>query len=193
MRKLLIAIIFLVVVAVGGVKRFDYLATKPMDPDAFSLVNKVEIYTGYLAMTIAGYPLYPEISIEMFYMLLPSSKEKELVFENDFFLESKVIKEAIANYSGPVRLVWHFRHYNLGESEARVALALNTGTLHIEGDKVLVKVPCTWPRYSDYRNHTAKTSLVRYPEIGVQEGLFWVLEQERWIFPYTAVWISQLP
>jgi hypothetical protein len=193
MRKLLIAIIFLVVVAVGGVKRFDYLATKPMDPDAFSLVNKVEIYTGYLAMTIAGYPLYPEISIEMYYMLLPSSEEKELVFENDFFLESKVIKEAIANYSGPVRLVWHPRHYNLGESEARVALALNTGTLHIERDKVLVKVPCTWPRYSDYRNHTAKTPLVRYPEIGVQEGLFWVLEQERWIFPYTAVWVSQLP
>ena len=193
MRKLLIAIIFLVLVAAGGVKRLDYLATKPMDPDAFSWLNKAEIYTGYLAMAFVGYALYPEISIEMFYMLLPSSEGKELVFENDFSRDSKVVREAIANYSGPVRLVWHPRHYNLGESEARVALALNTGTLHIERDKVLVKVPCTWPRYSDYRNHTAKTPLVRYPEIGVQEGLFWVLEQERWIFPYTAVWVSQLP
>lgn len=192
MRKLLIAIIFLVLVAAGGVKRFDYLATKPMDPDSFSWLNKAEIYTGYLAMAFVGYALYPEISIEMFYMLLPSSEGKELVFENNFYRDSKVVSEAIANYSGPARLVWHPRHYNLGESEARVALALNTGTLHIEEDKIFVKVPCRWPQYSDYRDHTVKTPLVKYPEIGVQEGLFWVLEQERWIFPYTAVWTSQL-
>ena len=192
-RKFLFATIFFVVIAIIGVQRFDYLATKPMDPDAFSWFNKIEIYTGYLAMTVTGYILYPEIAIEMFRMLLPSSEGKELVFESDFFLESKVVKNAVANYSGPVRLVWHFSHYNLGESEARVALTLNTGTLHIDGDKVFVKVPCTWPQYSDHRNHSHKTPLVRYPEIGVQEGLFWVLEQERWIYPYTAVWVSQLP
>ena len=29
--------------------------------------------------------------------------------------------------------------------------------------------------------------------IRVQEGLFWVLEQEGWIHPYTAVWEADLP
>jgi len=30
-------------------------------------------------------------------------------------------------------------------------------------------------------------------DIRVQEGLFWVLEQEGWIHPYTAIWEADLP
>ena len=41
-RKFLFATIFFVVIAIIGVQRFDYLATKPMDPDAFSWINKIE-------------------------------------------------------------------------------------------------------------------------------------------------------
>ena len=188
MRKLLLTILVLITFAVVGVKRFDYLATKPMDPQEFSWFNKAEIYTGFLAMMIVGFPIYPEISKEMWYMLLPSSEGKELIFEDDFFKDSKVIKRAIANYAGPKRVTWHPSHYNLGESEARVALTFNGGTLYLENGEVIVKVPCAWPRYSNYRNPSEKTPLIRWPEISVQEGLFWVLEQERWIYPFTAVW-----
>ena len=138
--------------------------------------NKVEIYTGYVAMMVFGYPLYPEISIEMWFMLFPSSEGKELIFDDDFFLKSRIVKKAIGNYTKPQRLTWHPSHYNLGESEARVALTFNGGTLHIENDTIQVKVPCAWPRYSDYRDHSAKTPLVRFPKIEVQEGLFWILE-----------------
>ena len=69
----MIVFLVLLVLLVGGVKRFDYLATRPMDLSEFSWFNKIEIYTGYLAMMVAGYPLYPEISAEMWYMLFPSS------------------------------------------------------------------------------------------------------------------------
>ncbi len=31
------------------------------------------------------------------------------------------------------------------------------------------------------------------PKIAVQEGLFWILQQEGWIYPYTAVWEADLP
>ncbi len=188
MRRFLITLACLGLLVTGGVKRFDYLATKPMDPEAFSWFNKVEIYTGYLAMMIVGFPIYPEISKEMWYMLFSSSENREIVFEDDFFKESKIIKRAVANYSGPKRVTWNPSHYNLGESEARVALTFNGGTLYMEGTQITVKVPCAWPQYSNYRDHSEKTPLVSWPEISVQEGLFWVLEEERWIHPYTAVW-----
>ena len=188
----MIVITVLVVLLVGGVKRFDYLATRPMDLNEFSWFNKIEIYTGYLAMMVAGYPLYPEISAEMWYMLFPSSEDKEIIFEDDFFMESIVVKQAIAGYTKPKRINWNPRHYNLGESEARVALTFNGGTLYRDDHQVLVKVPCAWPQYSNYRDHSEKTPLVRWPEISVQEGLFWVLEEERWIYPFTAVWVSSV-
>ena len=192
LKKIVIVFLVLLVLLVGGVKRFDYLATRPMDLSEFSWLNKIEIYTGYLAMMVAGYPLYPEISAEMWYMLFPSSEDKEIIFEDDFFMESTVVKQAIAGYTKPKRITCNPRHYNLGESEARVALTFNGGTLYREDDQVLVKVPCTWPQYSNYRDHLEKTPLVRWPEISVQEGLFWVLEEERWIYPFTAVWVSSV-
>ena len=192
MKKLLISILVLGLLVTGGVKRFDNLSERSMNTNEFSWFNKVEIYTGYLAMMIAGYPLYPEISTEMWYMLFPSSEDKEIIFEDDFFMDSVVVKNAIANYTRPKRITWNPKHYNLGESEARVALTFNGGTLYMEGDQVLVKVPCAWPQYSNYRDHSEKTPLVRWPEISVQEGLFWVLEEERWIYPHVATWTTKL-
>ena len=178
----------IIALGIGGVSRFDHLATRPMDPAEFSWFNKVEIYTGYLAMMIVGWPLYPEISQEMWHMIFSSSEGRELIFDDDFFLDSRIVKKPINNYSKPQRLTWHPSQYNLGQSEARVALTFNGGTLYMEDDQIEVKVPCAWPRYSDYRDHSAKTPLVQFPRIEVQEGLFWILETERWIYPYTAVW-----
>ena len=192
MKKLFLMACLIVALGVGGVSRFDHLATRPMETAEFSLFNKVEIYTGYLAMMIVGWPLYPEISQEMWYMLLPSSEGKELIFEDDFFKDSKVIRKAIDNYTEPTHITWNPTDYYLGKSEARVALAFNGGTLYLEEGRVSVRVPCAWPRYSNYRDHSEKTPLVRWPEISVQEGLFWVLEKERWIYPYTAVWTSSI-
>ena len=88
MRKLLLTILVLITFTVVGVKRFDYLATKPMDPQEFSWFNKAEIYTGFLAMMIVGFLIYPEISKEMWYMLFPSSEGKELIFEDDYSLHN---------------------------------------------------------------------------------------------------------
>ena len=76
----------------------------------------------------------------------------------------------------------------LGNAETRIALALNTGTLHVEDGKVKVSVPCTWPKQS-----LSNVGLPGLLDIRVQEGLFWILEQEGWIYPYTAVWEADLP
>jgi len=192
LKKFIFALCLLVIALVWGIVRFDHLAVRPMNPAYFTDYNKVEITAGYLAMMAVGYPLYPEISKEMWYMLFSSSEGKDIVFEDDFFLESKIVQKAIENYDGPQKLYWHPSHYNLGQSEARVALAFNGGWLYKDGDIVTVKMPCAWPQYSNYRDHSEKTPLIAWPEVGVQEGLFWVLEEERWIYPYTAVWKAKL-
>ena len=177
-----IAVVGAVILAVSfaGLQRLNYLSSKPIDLDEFSWFNKVEIYGAYLAMNILGAPLYPEIAKEGLLMLLPSYEDQEVVFQSDFFLESAFIQDKIDNYNGPVRLAWSPNDYLLGSSEARVSLALNTGTLSIEDGKVRV----SWT--------TPLVVIPGLPEIRVQEGLFWVLEQEGWIYPYTVVWEADL-
>jgi hypothetical protein len=192
MKKVILILGLLVSLFFLGIERLNYLSQKEIKLDNFSTFNKVEIYTAYILMNVLGYPLYPEISKEAMLMLDPSVRDKEIHFESDFFLESKVVKEAINNYTKPTRLVWHPNNYVIGSPEARVSLTFNSGTLSIKDNIVSVSVPCTWPMHSDYRDHSYTTPLSVFPEIRVQEGLFWVLEQEGWIHPYTAIWKTSI-
>ena len=192
MKKLIIILGLLVSLFFLGIERLNYLSQKEIKLDNFSTFNKVEIYTAYILMNVLGYPLYPEISKEAMLMLNPNVRNKEIHFETDFFLDSKVVKEAINNYTKPTRLVWHPNSYVIGSPEARVSLTFNSGTLSIKDNIVSVSVPCTWPMHSDYRDHSYTTPLSVFPEIRVQEGLFWVLEKEGWIHPYTAIWKTSI-
>ena len=192
-KRTFLAVLLLLALSFAGLQRLNHLSARPVELSEFSWFNKVEIYTAYVLMNVLGAPLYPEIAKEASYMLLPSSEGKVKTFESDFFLESKFIQNKLDNYSKPVPLYWPFDSYVwtdffVKHSEARVALALNTGTLYIEDGKVKVSVPCTWPKQG-----LANVDIPGLPEIKLQEGLFWVLEQEGWIYPYTAVWEADLP
>ena len=188
-----LAVLLLLALSFAGLQRLNHLSARPVELSEFSWFNKVEIYTAYVLMNVLGAPLYPEIAKEASLMLLPSSEGKVKTFESDFFLESKYIQNKLDNYSEPVRLYWPFDSYVWTDvfkkhTEARVALALNTGTLHLEDGKVRISVPCTWPKQG-----LVNVGLPGLLDIRVQEGLFWVLEQEGWIYPYTAVWEADLP
>ena len=187
-KRTFLAVLLLLALSFAGLQRLNHLSARPVELSEFSWFNKVEIYTVYVLMNVLGAPLYPEIAKEASLMLLPSSNGKEMTFESDFFLESRFIQNALDNYSEPVRLAWPSNSYRLGGSETRIALALNTGTLHLEDGKAKVSVPCTWPKQS-----LVNVGLPGLLDIRVQEGLFWVLEQEGWIHPYTAVWEADLP
>ena len=187
-KRTFLAVLLLLALSFAGLQRLNHLSARPVELSEFSWFNKVEIYTAYVLMNVLGAPLYPEIAKEASLMLLPSSEGQEMTFESDFFLESGFIQNALDNYSEPVRLAWPPNSYGLGNAETRIALALNTGTLHVEDGKVKVSVPCTWPKQS-----LVNVGLPGLLDIRVQEGLFWVLEQEGWIYPYTAVWEADLP
>ena len=198
-KRTFLAVLLLLALSFAGLQRLNHLSARPIELSEFSWFNKVEIYTVYVLMNVLGYPLYPEAAKEASLMLWPSSEGKEVTFEDDFFLKSKFILNKLDNYSElpkPVRLAWLPNDYLLGNSEARIALTLNTGFLSIEDDKVKVSVSSTWPKHSDHRNHSQPTILIDrpyLPKIAVQEGLFWILEQEGWIYPYTAVWEADWP
>ena len=187
-KRTFLAVLLLLALSFAGLQRLNHLSARPVELSEFSWFNKVEIYTAYVLMNVLGAPLYPEIAKEASLMLLPSSEGQEMTFESDFFLESRFIQNALDNYSEPVRLAWPPNSYGLGNAETRIALALNTGTLHVENGKAKVSVPCTWPKQS-----LVNVGLPGLLDIRVQEGLFWVLEQEGWIYPYTAVWEADLP
>ena len=187
-KRIFLAVLLLLALSFAGLQRLNHLSARPVELSEFSWFNKVEIYTAYVLMNVLGAPLYPEIAKEASLMLLPSSEGQEMTFESDFFLESKFIQNKLDNYSEPVRLAWPPNSYGLGNAETRIALALNTGTLHVEDGKAKVSVPCTWPKQS-----LVNVGLPGLLDIRVQEGLFWVLEQEGWIYPYTAVWEADLP
>jgi len=187
-KRTFLAVLLLLALSFAGLQRLNHLSARPVELSEFSWFNKVEIYTAYVLMNVLGAPLYPEIAKEASLMLLPSSERQEMTFESDFFLESRFIQNALDNYSEPVRLAWPPNSYGLGNAETRIALALNTGTLHVEDGKAKVSVPCTWPKQS-----LVNVGLPGLLDIRVQEGLFWILEQEGWIYPYTAVWEADLP
>ena len=187
-KRTFLAVLLLLALSFAGLQRLNHLSARPVELSEFSWFNKVEIYTVYVLMNVLGAPLYPEIAKEASLMLLPSSEGQEMTFESDFFLESRFIQNALDNYSEPVRLAWPPNSYGLGNAETRIALALNTGTLHVEDGKAKVSVPCTWPKQS-----LVNVGLPGLLDIRVQEGLFWILEQEGWIYPYTAVWEADLP
>ena len=187
-KRTFLVVLLLLALSFAGLQRLNHLSARPVELSEFSWFNKVEIYTVYVLMNVLGAPLYPEIAKEGSLMLLPSSEGQVMTFESEFFLESEFIQNKLDNYSEPVRLAWPPNSYRLGGSETRIALALNTGTLHVEDGKAKVSVPCTWPKQS-----LVNVGLPGFLDIRVQEGLFWVLEQEGWIHPYTAVWEADLP
>ena len=90
---------------IWGIIRFDHLAVRPMNPVYFTDYNKAEITAGYLAMMVVGYPLYPEISKEMWYMLFPSSEGKNIIFEDDFFSRVRDSSESYTELQWPSKTV----------------------------------------------------------------------------------------
>jgi hypothetical protein len=180
MRHFLKAIICLSLITIFGLYRLNELNKIPVKIENFSTYNLVEIYTLGIIMSLAAYPLYPEISIEH----LSLYKKEKTNHRSDFFLSSEVVQKAIRNYKQPTLLSWSTDAYMIGSGEARVALALNGATLKMVDEKILVEVPIRYPQ----------NSLVELiPGIKVQEGLFWVLQEKGWYHPGVMTWVADAP
>ena len=120
------------------IKRFDYLATKPMIQRNFLGLTS-EIYAA-LSDDSCWVSFIPRDQFrDVAYAV--SSSEGKIGIRGRLFQDSLIIKRAIANYSGPKRVTWHPNNYHLGDQRLGLPY-FNGGTLRIEDNQVIVEVPC---------------------------------------------------
>lgn len=195
-KKLTTALLALTLIVAVGLLRLDALNQKPSDPAQFSWLNKVEVYALGIVMSVLAYPIYPEVSKEHLSLYVPNNGEPKR-YNDDFFLKSSVVREAITRATqtkNEVRLYWSVNDYRLSPNpedywEARVALAFNGGWLRVEGKQAVARIPIAYPK-------RALAPLISIPGIGtvaVQEGLFWVLQQEGWYYTGEVEWVADIP
>ncbi len=189
--KLLFSILTLSLISCFSLYRLDQLNSTPIAPSNFSWLNKAEIYVLGLAIGVTGYPLYPEVAREHLMMYRPFS-DKPKVIESDFFRGSPVVENAIqkAKRTGkPYRLAWPSNTYKLSfdpdkYKEARIALALNGGYVRVEGDNVIASIDIKYPQ----KSFAPLIPIKGVGTIGVEEGLFWVLQKEGWLHSGIVEW-----
>ena len=195
-KKLTIGVSVITLFAAVGLIRLDALNQKPSDPAQFSWLNKAEVYTLGIVMSVLAYPIYPEVAKDHLSLYVPNHGEPKR-YNDDFFLKSSVVRDAInkaIQAKKEVRLYWSVNDYRLSLNpedywEARVALAFNGGWLWVEGEQAVARIPIAYPK----RALAPRVSIPGIGTLAVQEGLFWVLQQEGWYHTGEVEWVANIP
>jgi hypothetical protein len=169
--------------------------------DSYTTRDLAGIWGLNFFMGVTGYLLYPEVAIETLYMIIESEKgERE--FSDGFFIKSKKIENEIEKFEislkendqNEVRMAESIYWESYGGLEGRYALALNCPAYlkmnaFRDGDFWLIEM--TVDALIEYPKR-ANVRLLNFKTIGLQlmirEGLFWVLQEKKWLHPYNAKW-----
>lgn len=195
LKRTLLTVIVIALIGTFGLIRLHSLNNTPLEPKNFSTYNKIEIYTLGIVMSLLAYPFYPEVAKEHLMLYRPFNGKPKII-KDDFFLKSKVVRTTIekALKSGKEqRLWWPTSSYVLSLDpdtywEARIALAFNGGWLSVKNGQVVARIPIAYPP-------KAYAPLINIPYIGtlgVQEGLFHILQTEGWYHTGEAHWVAKL-
>jgi hypothetical protein len=195
-KKVLWGLIILSLLIALGVYRLDKLNAKPIETSNFSWVNKVEIYALGAIMSLLAAPFYPEVAREHMMLYSPFDEDPKVI-NDDFFMRSRLVHHAIeqaVKTGQPYRLAWPANAYQFSFNtekyrEARIALALNGGNVRVEADKIIVKVKIGYPQ----KSFAPLLPIPGFGVIGVEEGLFWVLQEEKWYHTGYVEWIGEMP
>ena len=178
-----------------GLYRLDKLNSIQIDPANFSWINKAEIYVLGIVMSAIAYPIYPEVAREHIMMYTPFDTAPKVIID-DFFRGSPVVEDAVVKaqkLGRPYRLAWPAKTYKLSfdpiaYKEARIALALNGGFVRVENGKAIVSIKITYPKQS----YAPLIHINGIGTIGVEEGLYWVLQKEGWLYEGYVEWVATL-
>jgi len=196
LRRLLISFVTGVILLALGLYRLNELNAKPIEVSQFSWVNKVEIYALGTLMSLAAWPIYPEVAREHMMLYAPFDEDPKII-KDDFFLQSVVVQQAIkeaASTKKSQRLAWPASAYRLSfdrkkYQEARIALALNGAYLSVQDNQIVARIKIAYPR-------KFLAPLVAVPGLGVisvEEGLFWILQQEGWYHTGHVEYVAERP
>jgi len=182
-----------VILTTFGLYRLNSLNATPIEASNFSWANKAEIYALGLISSALAYPIYPEVAREHL-MIYSAFDEDPKVIEDDFFLRSKVVQRSLKKAQAtnqPVRLAWPASAYRLSLDkdeywEARTPLALNGGYVRVDGDRAVARVKIAYPP----KSFAPLFTISGIGTIGVEEGLFWLLQQEGWFTSGYVEWVA---
>jgi hypothetical protein len=165
-------------------------AEKIKNKQELSLYEISSIYTMHLAICTAGLVYSPEASKEVFAMSFKKNRDTEKYVENDFFLESPKVRQALQNLKPGVekRIAFTDSCYSLFDPNHTVALAVNPGFLKIEGDRLTLRAPIDYPTYSLTKIYITKTKYIL-----IHESLFNYLEMIGVLHPYTIIYYTDYP
>ena len=147
LRRLLILALMVTILLAFGLYRLNQLNAKPIEVSQFSWINKAEIYALGTLMSVAAWPIYPEVAREHMMLYAPFDEDPKII-KDDFFLQSVVVQQAIrkaASTKKSHRLAWPASAHRLSfdrkkYQEARIALALNGAHLSVQDNQVTVRI-----------------------------------------------------
>ena len=178
-----------IIVFVNGCIYVFALQEKTMDKikngASVSFYEKCSIYTMHMAVYMFGWPLSPEAASEIFKMSFPWNREKAVLREDDFFMESPTVQKALKGLQEGQRKRIAFKAetaYNTASPDHRVALGVNPGYLYKKDGKVYLE------SYAHYPYYSATPITIFGSKIIIHEGLFHYLENIGWMHPYTMTW-----
>jgi hypothetical protein len=90
-------------------------------------------------------------------------------------------------------LAWPASTYKLSlephaYKESRIALAFNGGYLRVENGKAIVRMKIAYPR----KSYAPLIQINGTGTIGLEGGLYWVLQKEGWLYEGDVEWIDSL-
>jgi hypothetical protein len=194
-KRAIFGFVLLSIISAFCLYRLHSLNTTPINPANFSWINKAEIYGLGVLMSALAYPIYPEVAREHMMLYTPFDDTPKII-RDDFFLSSVVVQNAIKKAiktDHPYQLAWPASAYQLSLNadkyrEARIALALNGGYVRVEGNNIIAKIKIAYPK----KSYAPLIPIPNMGVIGVEEGLFWVLQQEKWYHTGYVEWVAPL-
>ncbi|WP_443938295.1 hypothetical protein [Pedobacter sp. MW01-1-1] len=172
-------------------KRSEEFQQRVNRNEKLSIKEKCGIYGNLLVLSILNYSPYNQLSSQNFYLLFPKKNKSEIFTSPDFLnkqtvhslLKSKVhnkvaCEEIKNNYAGNISLTTF--------PDSCILKIREDG----ESKKAILLTECQYRQ-----NHTIKkaTDILRgYFEFHINEGLFWYLQKEGWLFPYQSIWVADI-
>lgn len=154
-----------------------------------SFREKCGVYGNLLMLTVVEFIPFREASKMNFEMLFPNNNQIRLFSGSDFTKAEDI--EPLLNRKGKIHVEWNKWNERLTDN-FRFAVAFDSCTVETFDEGPSKNVFLT-TRFSYRKNYTTAHATHIFNglfEFHVYEGLFWYLQKEGWLHPFTAVWVA---
>jgi len=172
-------------------RRAEALQSRINNKGELTTKEKLGVYGCLIMVTVFDIIPFPEVGIENFYLFFPI-KEKQRTFHSNAFLNSpSIMREVKRKTLGYV--AWN-KWITVFSKDFRYSVAFDPCLIQTVNKKGYREVTLTtaFQYRKDYVTIHANGFMRGWFAFRIDEGLFWYLQEEGWLHPYTAIWIAKL-